>query len=430
MRRRAERAEEGAVLVLFALAIVVLFLFVAFAIDAANARQQRRQAQNAADAAALAGTDALPDVNAAVAAVKRYAWSNFGIDPTTGWSGCSDANALPYRPDGTDSCVSFDSQTSPTRTRVRMPVRHVRTFLAVVAGFSSMNVSAGAVAERRQSGKCALCVLGPTGQTLTGTGNGNVTVTGGSIVVDSVGGPAAKLTNNGNVSGDTVGGPAAPGGFVTTGHGAFLPAPTDQPPVPDPLAGIPACPAAAPCSSLTNQADVKVSGGSQTIDPGIYRDISVSGSGAITLNPGVYVVTHQLTATGNGPFVAHGVTIYLACPNYPNPCNPNTGGATYALTGNGSLDITPPTSGPFQGLSIFADRNNSGTIAITGNGSTFSGTVYAKSGSLVLTGNGSGLYMDSMVVVNDATVTGNGSISITSNQTDDTPTATGAILVA
>ena len=427
----ARRDEEGVVLVLLALIVVALFLFAAFAIDAANARQQRRQAQNAADASSLAATDALPDVNAAVAAAKTYAWSNFGVDKGTGWNGCTDTNALPYQPDAGDACISFDAATNPTQVRVRIPIRHVPTFLAVVAGFSSMQVSASAVAQRQQAGKCALCILGPTGQTLTGTGNGNVTVTGGSVVVNSTGGPAAKLTGNASVSGQTIGGPAAPAGFATTGHGAFIPVPIDEAPVPDPLAGIPSCPMAAPCAALTTQPDVHVSGGgSQTINPGIYGSISVSGNGAITLNPGVYVITHELKATGNGPLVARGVTIYLACPGYPTPCSPNTNGATYAVTGNGSLDVTPPTSGPFAGLSVFSDRNNSGTLAVTGNGDTFSGTLYAKSGSLVLTGNGSGLFLNSMVVVHDATTTGNGSIGITYNGSNTPPNAGGAVLIA
>ena len=173
------------------------------------------------------------------------------------------------------------------------------------------------------------------------------------------------------------------------------------------------CPGAGtpnPCPT-TVQSDVQLTGNeSTTINPGIYHSISLTGNGSLTMNPGTYIITGSLSLTGNGSLVANGVTFYFACSAYPTPCTTAQSGATFSLTGNGSITVSAPTSGAFQGLSIFADRNNGASDSLTGNGSAFGGTVYLKSGALTLTGNGQTL--NSRVIVNTVTLTGNGSINI------------------
>src|ERR1019366_1615640 len=99
--------------------------------------------------------------------------------------------------------------------------------------------------------------------------------------------------------------------------------------------------------------------------------ISASGNGDLTLNPGTYIITGSLSLTGNGNLIANGVTLYFACAAYPSPCSTGQSGANFTLTGNGSMTLSAPTSGVFQGLSIFADRNNTANDALTGNGYGF-----------------------------------------------------------
>jgi hypothetical protein len=51
-----------------------------------------------------------------------------------------------------------------------------------------------------------------------------------------------------------------------------------------------------------------------------------------------------------------GVTIYLACTSYPAPCSGS--GARFRVEDSGRFQASPPTSGEYAGLSIFADRGN------------------------------------------------------------------------
>jgi hypothetical protein len=261
---------------------------------------------------------------------------------------------------------------------------------------------------------CSLCVLSPTAApALSITGNGTIKVPGGSIAVNSTGEPAASLTGNATVTAAQIGGPGAPAAFKVTGNGRFSPTPVAQSAVPDPLAALPECPGAGtPSPCPTNPvANVSLTGnGSATISPGIYQSISVTGNGKLTLNPGTYVITGSLSLTGNGSITGSGVSLYFACSSYPNPCGTGQSGASFSLTGNGIVELTAPTSGIFQGVSIFVDRNDTATDTLTGNGSTIGGTIYALSAHLTLTGNGS---MEiGRLIVNTLTLTGNGSVTI------------------
>ena len=76
-------SERGAVTVLFALMMTVLFGAAALAIDIAMLYAKRQQLQNAVDAAVTAGAFHLPDSAKAQAAALRYAQANSpGISPT------------------------------------------------------------------------------------------------------------------------------------------------------------------------------------------------------------------------------------------------------------------------------------------------------------------------------------------------------------
>jgi hypothetical protein len=169
---------------------------------------------------------------------------------------------------------------------------------------------------------------------------------------------------------------------------------------------------------------VQISGsGDATLSPGVYSDIKSSSSGQLTLLPGVYVVTEGISlsknpAPGKYSFYADGVMIYFACSNYPTPCADGESGATFSVSGGSTIYWTPPTSGPYQGMSVFYDRNNEGDFKLTGNSDTsFSGSVYMKSGELSLTGtSGVSTSMNSLIVVDTISKTGDSALTV--NYTD------------
>jgi len=450
---RARRDEHGSVLIFVTLIMVSLFGMAALVIDLGNADQQDRQAQVAADSGALAAVQKIEDYGgtftgssvqwqAIIGEVKAYAQSNFNISPGR-WTGCADSHALSFRPDTgfANTCISADMAAWPTtvngessrtnRVRVKLPVTSITTAFASILGQDSLSIGAEALAvvtrattlvktrevEHAAGGPCALCVLSPTGTSLDGQ-NGDITITGGGVVVNSSSGTAASLHPNGHIrvtatNGAAIGGPLAPTNFSGSG---YSPTPTHSDVVADPLALIPECGTGSTCP--TNHP-----GSGSTLSPGIYGTISNSH----TLNPGIYVITGGITLNGNDLLTGSGVMLYFACSGYPSPCAPGQAGAGIKATGNGAMRITPPTSGVYQGLSIFADRNNTSTFTYRGNGTNENGllnggagTFYMKSGTLDLRGNG--YTLASEIVVGFVTMEGNPSgVTIAYDQERNVP---------
>lgn len=437
---QARRDERGSVLIFVSLVMVTLLGIAALVIDIGNASQQKRQAQVAADAGALAAVQRIEDFgdtftgsagqwNAIIEDVKLYAQSNFGISRAR-WQGCTDADALDFRPDAgsANTCISADlaawpaavaNETARTnRVRVRLPATSITTAFAGVLDQDTLSVAAVAVAavtrattsvktldvEHAAGGPCAVCVLG-SGTALDGQ-NGNITVTGGNVVVNSLAATAASLHSNGSIRVTAngheyaaIGGPEAPASF--SGNG-YSPTPTQLDAVADPLADIPQCGTGSTCP--TNNP-----GSASTLSPGIYNTIS----GSHSLNPGIYVIKGGVTLNGNDVLSGSGVMLFFACSNYPSPCSASgEAGAEIKATGNGAMRITPPTAGIYQGLSIFADRNNTSTFTYRGNGTNENGlvnggagTFYLKSGTLDLRGNG--YTLASAIIVGFVTLKGN-----------------------
>ena len=409
--------------VLVAVSLVMALTFVALAVDAGNGRQLRRQAQAAADGAALAGVQeaiatplSWPDV---VSRVKSYASNDFAV-AASAWQGCADPKALAYQPDGgspnNDQCISADDQSAPSKVRVRIPIRRLPVSFAGVLGYSTLSVSAAATAQRSQTTPCALCVMNPTAsKALEVTGSGSITVTNGGVTVNSSAATASSLSGSGNVSALAIGGPGAPASFVAISSGRYSPSPVRLSAAGDPLAGaVTQCPDAGtptPCPT-TVQADVNLTAGSLTINPGIYGTIANHGSGTLTLNPGTYVIKSALVLDGSGGLAATGVTFYFACSGYPTHC-PSAGqsGAGFQFAGSGTTQQSAPTSGAFKGLSVSFDPNNTATGSLEGTTSlATSGTYYMKSATLSVQGGGGSA--SSLVVVGMVSMQGSGNIAI------------------
>jgi hypothetical protein len=87
------------------------------------------------------------------------------------------------------------------------------------------------------------------------------------------------------------------------------------------------------------------------------------------------------------------------------------GGIT--VTGSGSMNLTAPTSGPYNGVLLFQPSGDSSAMALTGSGgSTIQGILYAPSSKLTLTGSGS-MTVSLDIIVDALSVTGSGSVTDT-----------------
>src|SRR5262249_41239120 len=162
------------------------------------------------------------------------------------------------------------------------------------------------------------------------------------------------------------------------------------------------------------------------IDPGIYTEIKVSGSGRLILNPGIYVLAGGgLAVTGSGSINGDGVMLYNAGSNYTSGAsNPSFGGLT--LSSSGNLPPTPMTSGTYAGVLIFQARDNTRALSLSGNGTTLEGgVIYARNAMLALSGNTT---VKCPLVVNQLQLTGNAASALAVEGLDSFANTAGQLL--
>jgi hypothetical protein len=222
----------------------------------------------------------------------------------------------------------------------------------------------------------AILLLDPSARgALNVMGNGGLQATGGGIVVvDSNNPQGALAAGRGSVSAgefDFSGNP----GFAGTFHGVIH---SGVAPSADPLAGLPVPQAPATTFAAVDYSDSAL----LTLAPGTYvGGIKVSGHGSLQLMPGIYYLDGGgLSVDGQASLTGDGVMIYN---------HPHAGGDGIRSAGNGTMHLTPPTSGTYQDITIFQDRTSSVPIDLAGNGDiSITGTVYAPRAMLNAAGNG------------------------------------------
>jgi hypothetical protein len=92
----------------------------------------------------------------------------------------------------------------------------------------------------------------------------------------------------------------------------------------------------------------------------------------------------------------------------------SAGTGNISITGSGSLNLSPPTSGTYKGISIFQERSSNKQISVTAQGNmNVSGTLYAASAKFTLTAQGN--YSNpfgSQWIAYQLVVTGSGSFTV------------------
>jgi Flp pilus assembly protein TadG len=445
------KSQRGQALVLIALAAVGLFAFAALAIDGGMVFSDKRHAQNAADTSALSAALAkVRGQNLITAAMDRAASNGFTNDgvrsvvqvynpPISG----------PYTGNNEYIQVVITSNVRTTFARIigRRTVTNVVEAVARATVGSSGTAGYGAgygLTTLKQNGT-GMSFTGSGNRTIEGAlgnnagfdapGSGTFNVTGGVQVsgfFDNSG--SGEWNVGGNVwvngfdnsgSGDwSVGGSffsdddfsttgsgdlTAAGGITVVGtayppggSGDVSPWPpasgsyTTPPVITDPFATVlfpPANPGSCTAVSFGGSSNA-------TINPGCYTSITRSGSGDLTLNPGVYYITGNINQGGSGDITAHGVLLYME-------------NGSFDMNGSGSLNISPMTSGPYAGLTIYMDRDNTSMLRITGSGgSLFSGTIYAPSSNVILKGSGGTFVVDSQIICSTSELTGSGDLNL------------------
>ena len=151
------------------------------------------------------------------------------------------------------------------------------------------------------------------------------------------------------------------------------------------------------------------SNGGIVFGPGNYTiggKLSDTGSSSMSFGSGVYIVGGNLTLTGSGTISGSGVTFY-------------TEGSS-SVAGGSNLSLTAPTSGSYSGVLFFQARNDVNSLTVAGgSGTIVQGILYAPAAAVTLSGGSTGAAMSLDIVSDTLTVTGNGTFS-NSNYAVDT----------
>jgi hypothetical protein len=230
-------------------------------------------------------------------------------------------------------------------------------------------------------------------------GAASVVVTGGGVMVNSQCSSNA-LNKSGSGSLLVEGSIDVHGGYTVEGtSGTISPAPNDYVPwvVEDPLAGLPVPELGSPAPGSPGTAASPLTwaitgGGTYALQPGTYYGgLKISCSNCtVTLAPGVYIMAGGgFTKAANPTIIGDGVTIYVTDCNGPNDtssCQGDGVGKPVKLTGSGVLDLEPPTSGPYQGVTFWQDEQITSPFEISGDNSLVQGIFYAPGARLDLGG--------------------------------------------
>ena len=404
--RYSQHSRRGTVAVLVALCLVGMVGFVALALDASLLFQDRRTAQAAADSAALA----------AVGNLFLYYRTNQGLD--VGGAAANEAltaaAANGFSNDGVNSTVtvnipplSGDHVGQAGYAEVIIVQFQQRGFSAIW-GSDPIPVKARAVARGTwYPFNAGILVLDPTSSGSLSSNGGSFVTTNAKVIVDSNSSSATVVTGGGVLTApefDLTGIP----GWNTSGGGAFNgPILSGQVPTPDPLAYLPE----PDPSTMTVQSTKTVklqNQGTLTLQPGVYQGgINVTG-GNLTLAPGIYYMdAGGFSFSGTGNLTAEGVMI-VNSPAIKGSVNSDV----ISITGTGAINISPMTTGIYQGISLWQARAATNTLTVAGGGSgSISGTFYAQHGILKVSGGG-GNSVGSQYISWNITLSGNGNFTI------------------
>lgn len=438
MLLRRQSARRGSVAAVVAVLLIAVIGILALAIDTGLMFEDRRKSQGVADAAALAAAASLytnfysinsayqaaptgPAVSTYVSAARSAALSvastngfaNDGVDttvtvnipPTQSTYFTKTAIEARNSANGTSSNPYCYAEVIVT---YRQPAAFARIWNAGPVWVQARAVARGEYGTS-ENGIIALDPTANDAVVANGNGSGDTSgdlrVEGASIIVNSrnsnaIGTNGAQAEIMDSMPVRVVGGWDSADNFRDL-NGASIP-PVKGGVAPDPYAYLPDLTS----SGLTSQ-NVPGGPGPKTLQPGAYSgNITLNpAEGPITLAPGVYHFAGNLRV--NTDISGNGVFIY---------------GDNLDLSGAGTVNLSPMTSGTYKGITYFQNRSSSALANISGNASSnITGVIYNKNGGVALSGNGQAS-IASQVVAKTLTSNGNGRATIKYNAGTVAPT--------
>jgi Flp pilus assembly protein TadG len=397
MRPNTQR-RRGNIAVMTAVCLTVVISIVAIALDGGVLMDDSKRVQSAADASAFAAAEDL----------FLHYQTYTGLDPL------GTAKAAATRLAGENGFPSITVNIPPASgyyagqagyAEVIITYSQPRYFSSLF-GSPSLPVVGRAVARGAWvAPHVGILLLDPTASGSLGMNGGTtMTVAGVPIIIDSNSPTAATAVGGAKAVAPIYDITGVPG---TSGSGTAFSGiiQNGQKPTPDPLAYLPE---PDPSTMVVQATHATHASGptTLTVSPGVFTGgIQITGQASLIMAPGIYYMDGGGFAfSGNGSLTATGVMIYNA---------PQKSTDIISINGNGAIDLSPPTSGIYTGISLFQDRTSTNTVSVTGNGaSSISGTFYVAGGTLSVTGNGTSDVIGSQYISYDLSVNGNGAFSV------------------
>jgi len=229
-----------------------------------------------------------------------------------------------------------------------------------------------------------------------------ISVSGSDIVIASTNRDAAKVDHDSVVSVAPPNEILIAGGVTGTG---FQPEPRRLGKTPpDPFAGFP--------KPTVDGVPVRDCCGS-VLQAGVYPDgITKLPQGVVTMRPGIYVLKGKgLDVAEHTTLVGNGVFVYLTDKDYPNAAKADHKRQCGDVTIKGEIHLTAPTSGAYQGMTIYEDPRCKNTdVQIDKATVDVTGSIYLPTAALVV--RDTAVSLTSAVVVQSIKVDGNATVSI------------------
>ncbi len=359
------RNESGGVMIVFALICATLFAFIALAVNSGNLYYNKSRIQAAADAAALGAVLFLPSSASATTQAVSLAASNVPASFGTITSS-SDVVVGTWNPLSRTFTASATNQNAVKvlTHRTASNGNAVSTFFGGFVAKPTVDVQAQAIAVK-MTGSCVIALDSSSQNSFFAGGSGSTNINC-PLQVNSTNNQAAYTQGGSTVSASKI---CVTGGYKGNG---FNPSPTTGCPVlTDPLASM--AEPAQPSSNCTAPA----SGGTMASNCTYSGTVTISGN--TTLQSGIIYFHNAAVKMGSNANVSgSGVVLFF------------DSGSSFDFTGASNVDITPPSTGTYEGVAIFQSRSTPSTTTdkVWGSGTlSLGGTVYAPSCQLAMGGN-------------------------------------------
>ena len=328
---------RGAVIPLVAVMLVVILGLAALSVDGGNLYLERRNTQVAADASADA---------AAIELLANFA-SNRGVDSDgkardaalflAAEHGYKASSVIVNIPPKSGSFVGKNGYAE-VLIKTNPPRFFSKIFSDKEQVVNSRSVAGGTLIATQAS----VLVLDPKSKnSLKLKGKSSSLEVGGDVIVNSKNKKAVEINKKAQVKAEHV---LVSGGLSKNSkRNIDGEVSSGVDPTSDPFASLPI-----PPKGTTLKADdfKTVVGTSKTykLEPGTYKELKFDKNDNVNMSPGIYYVDGGgFEFKGDSTLNAAGVSIY------------NTGKKGFKVSTKGNVSISPPTSGPYKGISLFQD---------------------------------------------------------------------------